>query len=68
MFGRRAVTAAPDLPRGGLQTAGTRSRVIEFARKPCPVGAERMDLGYECILPAIELTSPLRRRFERVEG
>ena len=42
--------------------------MIEFACKPRPVGAERVDLGDECILPTIELTPPVRRSFERVKS
>ena len=41
--------------------------MIEFACKPRPIGAERVDLGDERILPTIELTPPVRRSFERVK-
>jgi hypothetical protein len=50
-----------------LQTAGACGRMIEFARKARAVGAERMDLGDERILAAVDFVPPLGSRFERVK-
>jgi len=41
--------------------------VIELARQPCAVGAERVNLGDEGILPAVDFAPPLGSRFERVQ-
>jgi hypothetical protein len=64
----RLIDPARNFPRGGFQSAGTRRRMIEFACKPRPIGAERVDLGDERILPTIELAPPVRRRFQRIKS
>ena len=42
--------------------------MIEFACKPRPIGAERVDLGRRAHPAPIELAPPLRRRFERLKS
>ena len=42
--------------------------MIELTRKPRPIGAERVNLREQGILPAIKLAAPLRCRFERIKG